>query len=366
VTAKIRVLIVDDSALMRQLLTAILSSDPALEVVGTAPDPIAAEAKLASLQPHVMTLDVEMPKMDGLAFLEKIMRTRPMPVLMVSSLTERGCDVTLRALELGAVDFVTKPKIDVSRGTTERAGELIAKVKAAAAARVRKLGSRAAATGPAPTAPSPAARAPIRFQTTQRIVVMGSSTGGTEALREILTRLPADAPPIAIVQHMPPVFTRQFAQRLDGLCRVRVKEAENGDALVQGHVLIAPGGEHHLHIVRNGANYHVALVSGPPRDHHRPSVDIMFDSCARAAGSNATGVILTGMGADGAQGLLAMRRAGATTIAQDENTCIVFGMPKEAIACGAAEQIVPLDHIAAALLRAATDSTNRVAAEDRR
>ena len=357
-TPKIRVLIVDDSALMRQLLTTIFSSDPALEVVGTAPDPIAAEAKLASLQPHVMTLDVEMPKMDGLAFLEKLMRTRPMPVLMVSSLTERGCDVTLRALELGAVDFVTKPKIDVSRGTTDRAAELIAKVKAAAAARVRTPGNRAAAARVA-SAPSVAPRAAVRFRTTQRIIVIGSSTGGTEALREILMALPADAPPIAIVQHMPPVFTRQFAQRLDKLCRVRVKEAEHGDALVQGHVLIAPGGEHHLQIARSGANYQVELLSGPPRDHHRPSVDVMFESCARTAGANATGAILTGMGADGASGLLMMRRAGASTIAQDESTCVVFGMPKEAIACGAVEQVLPLDHIAAALLRASTDSTSR-------
>ncbi|AKU94043.1 Chemotaxis response regulator protein-glutamate methylesterase CheB [Labilithrix luteola] len=362
---KLRVLVVDDSALMRQLITTVLSSDPEIEVVGSAPDPIAARAKLGTLNPDVITLDVEMPKMDGLAFLEQLMQTRPTPVVMVSSLTERGCEITLRALELGAVDFVTKPKIDMTRGTIGLASELVTKVKNAGRARVRPVARRPAATRPggAPLAPSPAIGS--KFRTTERIVVIGSSTGGTEALREILTALPPDAPPIVIVQHMPPVFTRQFAQRLDGLCRVRVKEAVGGEALVQGHVLIAPGGDKHLEIVRSGASYGVQLLDAPPVGHHRPSVDILFDSCARAAGPNATGVILTGMGGDGARGMLAMRRAGATTLAEDESTCVVFGMPKEAIACGAVDHVVPLDRMAAALLRAAQD-TNGKRLEERR
>lgn len=354
---KIRVLIVDDSALIRQLLTQILSSDPEIEVVGSAPDPVAAREKIRVLSPDVLTLDVEMPKLDGVTFLSQLMQTRPMPVIMISSLTEKGCETTLRALELGAVDFVTKPKIDVSRGTVDLGNEIIFKVKAAARARMRPR-PRPASPGHAPLAASPAtaataAAAPatgMRLRTTQRIIAIGSSTGGTEALREILTKLPPDAPPIVVVQHMPPVFTRQFAERLNGLCRVRVREAKSGDALLTGHVLIAPGGESHLEIVRSGAAYGVVLVPGPPLGHHRPAVNIMFDSCARAVGPNATGIILTGMGADGAKGLLAMRRAGARTIAEHESTCIVYGMPKEAIECGAAEYIIPLDRIAAALM----------------
>jgi len=341
-----RVLIIDDSALMRQLLTQILSSDPELEVVGSAPDPVAARDKIRALRPDVLTLDVEMPKQDGVTFLAHLMSTTPMPVVMVSSLTERGCEVTLRALELGAFDFVTKPKIDLSRGTATVATEIVNKVKAAAKSRPRARRAPAA-----PIAPVSGVNAGgVRLRTTQRIVVIGSSTGGTEALREVLTRLPPDAPPIVVVQHMPPVFTRQFAERLDGLCKVRVKEAKSGDALVTGHVLIAPGGESHLEIVRSGANYGVVLIPGPPVGHHRPSVDVMFESCAKNVGQNATGLILTGMGHDGAKGLLAMRRAGAHTAAEDESTCVVFGMPKEAIACGAAEFVLPLEKMAAAVM----------------
>ncbi len=357
---KIRVLIVDDSALIRQLLTQILSSDPEIEVVGSAPDPVAAREKIRTLSPDVLTLDVEMPKQDGVTFLSQLMQSRPMPVIMISSLTEKGCETTLRALEVGAVDFVTKPKIDVSRGTVDLGKEIIFKVKAASRARMRPR-PRPAPNGAGPAAAAPVAAAPatgMRLRTTQRIIAIGSSTGGTEALREILTKLPPDAPPIVVVQHMPPVFTRQFAERLNGLCRVRVREAKSGDALLTGHVLIAPGGESHLEIVRSGAAYGVVLVPGPPLGHHRPAVNIMFDSCARAVGPNATGIILTGMGADGAKGLLAMRRAGARTIAEHESTCVVYGMPKEAIECGAAEYIIPLDRIASALMGNLPDVRN--------
>ncbi len=376
-----RVLIVDDSALMRQLLTGILGADPELTVVGAASDPIAARAKIAELKPDVITLDVEMPRMDGLTFLEELMRDRPLPVVMVSSLTERGCDVTLRALELGALDFVTKPKLDVARGTADIGRELVAKVKAAASARIGRRAS-AVVRVPSPTSantpvasPNPpsgrhAAAAPVQsavaFRTTQRFIAIGASTGGTEALREVLTALPADAPPIVIVQHMPQMFTRQFAQRLDGLCRVQVREAKSGDALVQGQVLIAPGGECHLEVVRSGANYSVRLLAAPPMNHHRPSVDVLFDSCQRTAGSNAVAVILTGMGGDGARGMLAMHKSGSVTIAEDESTCVVFGMPKEAIACGAVDHIVPLEKVAQTMLRAAAEAGPSRAAEERR
>ena len=359
---KTRGLVVDDSALMRQVLTAILGADPEIEVVGTAADPIAARAKIRELAPDVLTLDVEMPRMDGLSFLEELMRGHPMPVVMVSSLTERGCDVTLRALELGACDFVTKPKIDLARGTADVGTEIVAKVKAAARSRVRArvAPSRALETKPANT------QSAVSFRTTQRFIAIGASTGGTEALRDVLTALPADAPPVVIVQHMPPVFTRQFAQRLDGICKVQVREAKSGDALVQGHVLIAPGGDSHLEVVRSGASYGVRLVSAPPVGHHRPSVDVLFDSCARTAGANGVGVILTGMGGDGARGMLAMHRAGSVTLAEDESTCVVFGMPKEAIACGAVDYVVPLDRMAAAMLRAASETVARKAMEGRR
>ncbi len=345
-TRKIRVLIVDDSALMRQVLTQLLSSDPEIEVVGNAADPVAARAKIQTLSPDVLTLDVEMPKEDGVTFLRSLMQTHPMPVLMVSSLTEHGGETTLKALELGAFDFVTKPKLDLQRGTVELGSEIITKVKAAARAGVRRRTRPLGANALPP--PSPA----MSLRTTQKVIVIGSSTGGTEALREVLTALPANCPPIVIVQHMPPVFTRQFADRLNGLCKVHVKEACDGDPLKTGSVLIAPGGEAHLEIVRSGANYSVRLVKGPPVGHHRPSVDVMMNSCARAVGPNAVGAILTGMGADGAKGLLAMRRAGAKTLAEDESTCVVFGMPKEAIANGGAEYVVPLDRMANALLRA--------------
>lgn len=337
-----RVLVVDDSALMRQVLTQILSSDPAIEVVGTAPDPFIARDKIKALAPDVLTLDVEMPRMDGLAFLERLMRAHPMPVVMVSSLTEAGCDVTLRALELGAVDFVTKPRIDVRERIHEVAAEMVEKVKAAASARI--LPRR-----PAPAARPPAPRPAGLFRTTEAVVAVGASTGGTEALREFLSALPADAPGVVVVQHMPEGFTRAFAERLDRLCTVRVKEAEDGDRVLAGHVLVAPGSRH-LRVVRDGAQVRARVSDDPPVNRHRPSVDVLFHAAAAALGPNAIGVIMTGMGSDGARGLLAMRQAGARTLAQDPDSCVVFGMPREAIALGAVEQIVPLARMADAVL----------------
>jgi two-component system, chemotaxis family, protein-glutamate methylesterase/glutaminase len=295
------------------------------------------------LHPDVLTLDVEMPRMDGLAFLEKLMRARPMPVVMVSSLTEKGCQTAMRALELGAVDFVTKPKVDVKSGTVELGSEIIEKIKVAARAKLRVRHR--------PTASSamPVVKTEALFQTTHKVICIGASTGGTEALYDVLTELPADAPGIAIVQHMPAGFTRSFADRLDGACRIRVKEARDGDRILQGHALLAPGGLH-MAVTRIGANYTVRVAPGQPVNRHCPSVDVLFQSAARHAGSNAVGVILTGMGNDGAKGLLAMRQAGARTIAQDEATCVVFGMPREAIALGGAEQVLPLEKIADRIL----------------
>lgn len=341
-----RVLIVDDSALIRQLLTEVLSADPAIEVVGSAPDPYVAWEKIKQLSPDLITLDVEMPRMDGLSFLQRLMQLRPMPVLMVSSLTEAGCATTLRALELGAVDFVTKPKLDVRSGTVELADELHAKIKAAARAHVQRPVRRTANSAPALTATA-------MLRSTEVVLALGASTGGTEALREVLAALPANSPGIVVVQHMPEHFTTSFAERLDSLCRVRVREAADGDRVLPGHVLLAPG-NWQMELTRSGATYKVRVQQTPPVNRHRPSVDVLFDSCARFAGSNAVGALLTGMGADGARGLLAMRRAGAATLAQDEATSVVFGMPKEAIQLGAAEEIVPLPSIAEALLRLAS------------
>jgi two-component system, chemotaxis family, protein-glutamate methylesterase/glutaminase len=346
--SKTRVLIVDDSALMRELLRTILARDPEIEVVDAVSDPIKAAAACERLQPDVMTLDVEMPRMSGLQFLEHLMRTRPMPVIMVSSLTERGADVTLRALALGAVDFVSKPKLDIARGTFDIGAELVAKVKGAARARVRRV---AAALPPAAHAQAPVASHPSM----QRLVAIGASTGGTEALTAVLTRLPPDAPAVVIVQHMPPVFTQRFAERLDGQCRIRVREARDGEEVLPGTALLAPGGDHHMEILGAAGRYVVRLRVAPPLNHHRPSVDVLFQSCAKNARANAVGVLLTGMGADGAEGLLAMRFAGARTMAQDEATSVVFGMPKEAIARGAAERVLPLDEIGPNLLRAARE-----------
>jgi len=350
---KVRVLIVDDSAAMRQLLTAILSSDPMIEVVGAAQDPYYARDKIKALQPDVITLDVEMPRMDGITFLEKLMHGHPMPVVMVSSLTQAGCDVTLHALELGAVDFFPKPTVDTLSGVSDGAAEIIAKVKAAAHARVH----RRDASQITPTRPSVSQVAgggvASAFRLTNQIIALGASTGGTEALRAILTELPSATPGIVIVQHMPPGFTASFAERMDRCCAIRVKEAEDGDRVLPGHALLAPG-NFHMALRRKGAEYTVRVYSGERVNLHRPSVDVLFDSVAVQAGKNAVGAILTGMGNDGAAGLLHMRDAGARTIAQDEASCIVFGMPREAIECGAAEFVMPLSRIPAELIKLAS------------
>ncbi|MEQ1794067.1 MAG: chemotaxis response regulator protein-glutamate methylesterase [Nitrospira sp.] len=340
---KIRVVTVDDSALMRQVLAQLLSKDPDIEVVGSAPDPYIAREKIKALNPDVITLDVEMPKMDGLTFLEKLMRGRPMPVVMVSSLTEAGCQTTLRALELGAVDYITKPKLDLREGMGAIADDLIEKVKAAAVAKIRGTGN--GQTTPRPHTPLSAAM----IKTTDTIIAIGSSTGGTEAVKEVLEVLPPNTPPILITQHMPEHFTKTWADRMNQICRISVKEAEDGDSVLPGHALIAPG-SYHMTLVRNGARYSVRINQNPPVNRHRPSVDVLFDSVAQYAGANAVGVILTGMGGDGAKGMLAMKQAGAYTIAQDEASCVVFGMPKEAIKLGGVDKVLPLGDIAGAVL----------------
>ena len=346
--SKIRVLIVDDSALMRQVLASLLSKDPAIEVIGTAPDPFIAREKIKALHPDVLTLDVEMPKMDGLTFLEKLMRGHPMPVVMVSSLTEAGCQTTLRALELGAVDFIAKPKVDLREGMEEIAQDLIDKVKAAAQAKVRGKGaggSGAVGKGVGiPLAPGGA-----MIKTTDTIIAIGSSTGGTEAVKDVLMALPPNTPPILITQHMPERFTKTWADRMNQLCGISVKEAEDGDSVLPGHALVAPG-SYHMTLVRSGARYTVRINQDPPVNRHRPSVDVMFASVAQYAGANAVGVILTGMGGDGAKEMLTMKQAGAFTIAQDEASCVVFGMPKEAIKLGGVDKILPLSEIPAAIV----------------
>jgi len=337
-----KVLIVDDSALMRQLLTQIINSDPDLEVVGSAADPYVARDKIKALNPDVLTLDIEMPRMDGLTFLEKLMRGHPMPVVMISSLTAKGAETTFRALSLGAVDYVSKPKLDVSNGTIEQSGEIVLKIKAAARAKVRRPIASAL-----PAVPSGKT---YHFSATHRVVAIGASTGGTEALKDLLSPLPADFPGIVIVQHMPEAFTHQFAVRLDSLCKIRVKEAQDGDRILPGHALLAPGG-HHMALVRKGMEYAVHVYRGERVNRHLPSVDVLFSSCARNMGKNALAVLLTGMGADGAKGMLEMRQAGSFTIAQDESTCVVFGMPREAILLNAVDQVLPLGQMPEALQR---------------
>jgi two-component system chemotaxis response regulator CheB len=343
-----KVLIVDDSALMRQLLTQILNSCPELEVVGAARDPYDAWDKIKQHAPDVLTLDVEMPRMDGVAFLEKLMTAHPIPVLMVSSLTEQGCETTLRALELGAFDFVSKPKLDVREGTLKLADELVAKVLIAARSRPRPRAGSREVRHASELRPHQAL-----MQSTHKVIAIGASTGGTEALHEVLTQLPADTPGIVIVQHMPEAFTRRFAERLDAACRIRVRQAEDGDRILPGQALIAPGGRH-LEVRREGASYLVCVTDDPPVNRFRPSVDVLFHSCAKHFGKHTIAAVLTGMGCDGAAGTRALFDAGAHTIAQDKRSCVVFGMPKEAIATGGVQQICPLEGIAAALLTAAS------------
>jgi two-component system chemotaxis response regulator CheB len=339
---KIKVLCVDDSALIRSLMSEIINNQPDMIVVGTAPDPLVARDLIKQTNPDVLTLDVEMPRMDGLDFLEKLMRLRPMPVLMVSSLTERGSEITLRALELGAVDFVTKPRLGIRDGLLEYTGLIADKIRAVASARVRPSRHAAKGGGAASAGAAPLLQSPLL--STEKLIIIGASTGGTEAVREVLQPLPSDSPAIMIAQHMPAGFTNSFAQRLNGLCRITVKEAEHGERVLPGHAYIAPGG-FHLTLARSGANYVAHLDQEPPVNRHRPSVDALFDSAARHGGRNAIGVILTGMGRDGAAGLLRMRQAGAYTFAQDEASCVVFGMPREAIALGAANEVVAISEM---------------------
>jgi two-component system, chemotaxis family, protein-glutamate methylesterase/glutaminase len=369
-----RVLIVDDSALMRELLSEILRNASGLEVVGVANDPVQALPLILRLRPDVLTLDVEMPKQDGLSFLAELMRVRPMPVVMVSSITERGSELALKALELGAVDVVEKPKLDLRAGIMLRADELISKVRAAATARPRpgiKRAPRVVASTDSASAPSASSAASGSFRASQKlpvappssggsvlagyVIAIGASTGGTEALAEFLSELPAASPPLVIVQHMPLQFTGKFASRLDAICRIRVREAQDGDSLLPGVALLAPGGRH-LRVVPGAGHYVVRLSKSPENSLHCPSIDVMFDSVASCARTRGIGVILTGMGADGARGLLAMRKAGARTFAQDEATCVVFGMPKEAIACGAVERVLPLSALSHAAFKSATVS----------
>ncbi|HEY1149796.1 MAG TPA: chemotaxis response regulator protein-glutamate methylesterase [Pseudoduganella sp.] len=331
---KIKVLIVDDSALIRSVMSEIIKSQPDMEVVGVAPDPLVARELIKQTNPDVLTLDVEMPKMDGLDFLERLMRLRPMPVVMVSSLTERGSEITLRALELGAVDFVTKPKISIQSGMREYAELISDKIRAASKARIRaRTLPQASAEG---AAQLPQLRNPL--MSSEKLIIVGASTGGTEAIREFLMQMPSDCPGILIAQHMPEGFTRSFAKRLDSLCRISVREAEGNERVLPGHAYIAPG-HSHLTLTRSGANYMTRLDQGEPVNRHRPSVDVLFRSAAQSAGKNAVGVILTGMGKDGAAGMLEMRNAGAYNFAQDEASCVVFGMPREAIAVGAAHEV---------------------------
>ena len=350
VPRRIRVLIVDDSALARTMLGEMLSAAPDIEVVGTAADAHVAREKIKRLNPDVITLDVEMPRMDGITFLRNLMRLRPMPVVMVSSLTDRGADVTLDALALGAVDYLPKPKIDLAATFLEYRDELADKVRTAARASVRALDPRRKSLQPGPThstdAVLPLGVTSRSLRTTDRIIAIGASTGGTEAIKEVLTHLPPDSPGVVIAQHIPKAFSGPFARRMNDCCSVSVTEAEDGQQILAGHVYIAPG-DRHLMVVRNGARYACRLDDGVPVNRHKPSVDVLFRSVAQHAGRNAVGVLLTGMGKDGARGLREMLNSGSRTIAQDEATSVVWGMPGEAVALGAAEHVLPLEHVAA-------------------
>jgi two-component system, chemotaxis family, protein-glutamate methylesterase/glutaminase len=346
---KVRVLIVDDSAVVRQTLSEILSADPDIEVMGAAADPFVAAERMRAQAPDVITLDIEMPRMDGLTFLQKIMSQHPIPVVICSSLAEEGAQTTLKALEYGAVDIITKPRLGSKRFLEEARTTICHAVKAAARARLRPA-APPRAVEPKLTADAILSRPTgAMLETTEKVVVIGASTGGTEALRALLEVMPPDAPGIVIVQHMPEVFTRAFANRLDGLCQISVKEAETNDTVLRGRALIAPG-NHHTLLKRSGARYFVEIKDGPLVSRHRPSVDVLFRSAARYAGRNAVAVIMTGMGDDGARGMLEMKEAGAFTIAQDESTSVVFGMPNEAIKRGAVDEVLPLTSIARCVL----------------
>ncbi|KQV91991.1 MULTISPECIES: protein-glutamate methylesterase/protein-glutamine glutaminase [unclassified Roseateles] len=347
--AKTKVVVVDDSALVRSILTEIINRQSDMECIGAAADPLVAREMIRNLNPDVITLDVEMPRMDGLDFLSRLMRLRPMPVVMVSTLTERGAEVTLKALELGAIDFVAKPKIGVADGIRQLAQDITDKIRIASKAHIRRA--------PPPPAPGAAAPAPVKAVTmaslgrasTEKIIFIGASTGGTEATKDVLINLPADSPAVVITQHMPPGFTKSYAARLDGLCKIRVKEAQDGERILPGHGYIAPGGMH-LSVERSGANYIARVQDGEPINRHKPSVEALFLSAAKVVGPNAIGIMLTGMGADGARAMKVMKDAGAYNYCQDEASCVVFGMPREAIAAGAADEVLPLNQIATKVL----------------
>ena len=344
---KIRVVVVDDSALIRSLLKEIINSQKDMEVVGLAPDPLIAREIIRNENPDVITLDIEMPKMDGLEFLERLMRLKPIPVVMISSLTERGSETTMRALELGAVDFIAKPKIDLQSGLQQYSDDICDKIRAASKARIHALAKSLVSPSQNTNVVLPLLK--NRITSTEKILVLGASTGGTEALKDVLIHLPPDCPGIVIAQHMPEGFTKSFAERLDGLCKISVKEAENGDRILPGHAYLAPG-HSHLLIKRSGANYVCELSQAAPVNRHRPSVDVLYRSAANNAGNNAIGVIFTGMGKDGAAGMKELHDAGAHTFAQDEASCVVFGMPREAIAQGGIDEIVPLPQMAKRIL----------------
>ena len=348
----IKVMIVDDSAVVRQVLASVLAADPAIEMLGTAADPLFALSKMEREWPDVIVLDVEMPRMDGITFLKKLMAERPTPVVICSTLTEKGASTTMQALAAGAVSIVTKPQVNLSKFLVNASDDLLGAVKAAARANMRQLAKSKAPVQPKLGADAmiPAGQ-PAMARTTERVVAIGTSTGGTQALEHILTALPRVCPGIIIVQHMPERFTAAFAERLNGLCQIEVLEARHGDRVMPGRALIAPGGRHML-LKRSGAQYMVEVVDGPPVSRHKPSVDVLFRSTARAAGANATGIIMTGMGDDGARGLREMFEAGAQTLGQDEASCVVYGMPKEAKKLGAVGREIPLEQIPAQILRA--------------
>ena len=352
-------IVVDDSALVRSLLSEIINRQRDVECIGTANDPLVAREMIRELNPDVITLDVEMPRMDGIDFLGRLMRLRPMPVVMISTLTERGAEVTMKALELGAVDFVAKPRVGLASGLNELASQIVEKIRVAAVAQVRRAPAREATSGAgaAGAAAAAPASALLGRLSTEKLICIGASTGGTEAIKEVLVHMPADSPAIVITQHMPPGFTTSFAARLNGLCQITVKEAANGERILPGHAYIAPGGTQ-FRVARSGANYVAVVDDGPAVNRHKPSVEVLFKSAAAVVGRNAFGIMLTGMGNDGAAAMREMKDAGSYNYVQDEASCIVFGMPREAIAHGAADEVLPLGQIAPALiarLRGATD-----------
>lgn len=344
-TPKIKVLIIEVSALISSILKEVINSFPDMEAIGTASNPFQAREMIRTLNPDVLTLDVEMPEVDEQTFLEKLMHLRPMPVLMISSLTERGSEAALRALELGAIDFLAKPKLGISEGMHQYADDLAEKIRTAFLSKARLAQQRP----PTSDKGAPLPDLGNRITSTEKVIILGASTGGTEAIKEFLIRLPADAPGILITQHMPESFTKSFAERLDSLCKISVVEAQGGERVLPGHAFIAPG-HSHLLLKRSGANYMTELSQASPVNHHRPSVEVLFRSAAKHAGKNVIGIMLTGMGKDGANAMLEMHQAGAYNFAQNEETCVVFGMPREAIAVGAVDEVVPIQDMARRVL----------------